>query len=243
MEKVLIITGGNKGLGLALSKEYHKNGYQIISIARNNISKLYAIEQYSCDLSKLENIESTFKEIFNHLDLKKIKKIVLINNAATLGVINSIDHLTPVNISYAINLNLTAPMVINSIFIRKLKNKNIEKKIFNISSGAAINPYSSWSTYCTSKAGLDMMTKVIAKEQKDAKNKVTIATIYPGVLDTNMQVELRNTPKEKFKHVQRFIDLFEQNELTSPTKAAQIIFDLDNCNTLKNGQIVDIRHL
>ena len=61
MEKILIITGGSKGLGLGLAKEYHKNGYRIISISRSNIKKLYALEQYQCYLSKTETIEIIVK--------------------------------------------------------------------------------------------------------------------------------------------------------------------------------------
>lgn len=243
MDKIAIITGGNKGIGLALSKEYHRNGYQVISIARNTINKLYSVEQYQCDLSVLEEIEPTFKAIFEHLDLTKTKKIILINNAADLGIVTTVDNLKPEDIAYTMRVNLTAPMIINSIFIKELRNQNFEKKIINISSGAAINAYESWSMYCSSKAGLDMMTKVIAKEQKEAKNKVSIANIYPGVVDTDMQAKARNTSKENFKSVQRFIDLFEKNELASPKQVAKAIFDLDNLNKLKNGQIVDVRNL
>ena len=98
----------------------------------------------------------------------------------------------------------------------KRENVNLEsyagkKKILNISSGAAVNPYESWSLYCTSKAGVDMMTKVLSKEQKRLKKGVKIVSIYPGIVDTDMQEKARNTPKEKenkkneFKNIQTLI--------------------------------------
>ena len=87
-----------------------------------------------------------------------------------------------------------------------------------------------------------MMTRVISKEQKDIKNGVSVVSIYPGIVDTDMQAEARNTPKEKFKSVQRFIDFYEKGELSSPKQVAEKIFHLDSSGELKNGRILDIRN-
>ncbi len=241
MENILIITGGSKGLGLGLAKEYHRNGYRIISISRSKIKKFYAFEQYQCDVSDVKSIEETMIEIFSHLDKSQTKNITLINNAGTLGTVNTLEHIEPTEINYTINVNLVAPLVFCSQFIKLTKNWNCKKQLFNISSGAAINPYESWAMYCSSKAGLDMITKVIAKEQKELKNGVSIVSIYPGVVETAMQVQLRKTPKEKFKSVQRFIDLYEHGDLFTPKQVAEKIYRLDKSGELKNGRILDIR--
>jgi len=97
--------------------------------------------------------------------------------------------------------------------------------------------------YCASKAGVDMMTKVISKEQKEVPNGVSIVSIYPGVVDTDMQAEARNTPKENFKSVQRFIDFYEHGDLVSPKIVAEQIFHLDISGELKNGRILDVRNV
>jgi benzil reductase ((S)-benzoin forming) len=241
MENILIITGGSKGLGLGLAKEYHKNGYRIISISRSKIKKFYAFEQYQCDVSDVKKIKETMIKVFSHLDKSQTKNITLINNAGTLGTVNTLEHIEPTEINYTINVNLVAPLVICSQFIKLTKNWNCKKQLFNISSGAAINPYESWAMYCSSKAGLDMMTKVIAKEQKELKNGVSIVSIYPGVVETAMQVQLRKTPKEKFKSVQRFIDLYEHGDLFTPEQVSEKIYRLDKSGELKNGRILDIR--
>ncbi|REE82014.1 benzil reductase ((S)-benzoin forming) [Lutibacter oceani] len=243
MDNVLIITGGNKGLGFGLSKEYHKNGYRVISIARSKIEKLYTLEQYQCDLSKSETIESVVNEIFSHLDKNTTKVLTLINNAGDLGTVNKIENISPEEISYTIKVNLIAPLILNSLFIKLSKGWECKKKIINISSGAAINPYESWSMYCASKAGVDMMTKVLSKEQKEIKNGVKIVSIYPGIVDTDMQAKARNTPKEQFKSVQRFIDFYEHGELFTPKQVAEKIYKLDIKGKLKNGRILDIRNV
>jgi benzil reductase ((S)-benzoin forming) len=242
MEKILIITGGNKGIGNGIAKEYHNNGYRVISIARNSIEKLYSLEQYRADLSDINSIEKCLTEIFTHLDPNATQSITLVNNAGNLGPVDTIEHLSPSQIDYTIRVNLTAPLILNSLFIKLAKDWPCKKQILNISSGAAINPYESWVMYCSSKAGLDMMTRVISKEQKDQKNGVSVVSIYPGVVDTDMQAEARNTPREKFKSVQRFIDFYEKAELSTPKQVAEKIYRLDSLGELKNGRILDIRN-
>ena len=243
MEKILIITGGSKGLGLGLAKEYHKNGYRIISISRSKIKKFYAFEQYQCDVSDVKKIEEIMSEIFSHLDNSQTKNITLINNAGTLGTVNTIEHIEPKEINYTIGVNLIAPLVFSSQFIKLTKTWSCKKQLFNISSGAAINPYESWAMYCSSKAGLDMMTKVVSKEQKELKNGVSVVSIYPGIVDTEMQSKARNTPKDNFKSVQRFIDFYEHGDLFTPKQVAEKIYRLDQSGELKNGRILDIRNV
>ena len=243
MEKILIITGGSKGLGLGLAKEYHKNGYRVISISRSKAEKLYFEEQYQCDLSKNEIIESVVKEIFLHLDKNNTQQLTLINNAGDLGTVNTLENLVPDEISYPIQVNLTAPLVLSSQFIKSSKEWNCKKQIINISSGAAVNPYESWVMYCASKAGLDMMTKVVSKEQKELANGVSIVSIYPGIVDTDMQEKARNTPKEHFKAVQRFIDFHKHGDLFSPEQVAKQIYLLDVGGELKSGRILDVRNV
>ncbi len=97
--------------------------------------------------------------------------------------------------------------------------------------------------YCSSKAGLDMMTKVISKEQKEIMNGVSIVSIYPGIVDTDMQAEARNAPKENFKSVQRFIDFYENGDLFTPKHVAEKIYQLDISGELKNGRILDVRNI
>ena len=52
MKKIVIITGGSKGLGFGLANEYLKNDYSVISISRSKVENLPGVEQYQCDLSK-----------------------------------------------------------------------------------------------------------------------------------------------------------------------------------------------
>jgi benzil reductase ((S)-benzoin forming) len=243
MEKIVIITGGSKGLGLGLANEYLKNGYRVISIARSINENLDDVEQYQCDLSKTNTIENTITAIFSLLNPNNISNLTLINNAGVLGEINSVENLSPSDISNTLQVNLVAPLILTSLFIKLSKDWNCKKQLFNISSGAAITPYESWSMYCASKSGIDMMTKVISKEQENLNNGVRIVSIYPGIVDTNMQTEIRNTPRENFKSIQRFIDFHKDGDLFTPKQVAQKIYQLESSGELKNGRILDVRNV
>ena len=113
---------------------------------------------------------------------------------------------------------------------RFIKTYPTEKKlILNISSGAANKAIASWSTYCATKSALDSLTAVIDEEKHQ---NLKILSISPGVVDTNMQEEIRNSDPKNFPLHQNFVDYYSKNELISPklvaVKLLQIIEKRDD---------------
>ena len=133
-----------------------------------------------------------------------------------------------------------APLVLTSEFIKHTKSMTCRKLIINISSGAANKAIFGWSLYCSTKAALDMMTKTVGLEQSQDNNGVKIISVHPGVVDTQMQAEIRKTDKAAFKDVERFIDLKESGSLADPGRIGSEIFKLDLDN-ITNGAIIDFR--
>jgi benzil reductase ((S)-benzoin forming) len=243
MSKVLIITGGSKGIGNSLVNKYAEEGYRIYSLSRTLVDGRRNLKNISVDLSDCGAAVSILETILDSINLNKLTEILLINNAGSLGSISTIENNSTESIQKTIALNLSTPIALTSCFIDHLKLSNIKKRIVNISSGAAIKPYEGWTVYCSSKAGLDMATKTIAAEQNDSKNPVKINAIYPGVVETDMQTQIRETDKRDFKNVQRFIELKKDNKLFTPDYVANKIHLLDIENTLENGEIIDIRNI
>ncbi|WP_134385255.1 SDR family NAD(P)-dependent oxidoreductase [Flavobacterium psychrophilum] len=241
MKKILIITGGNKGIGSGIVWAYKNNDYQIISIARTlNLSLEYKeVRQIILDLSKTEDLENTFSQILNTIDENTIKRIIFINNAGTLGKIGRLENNSSSDIQNAIQVNTITPFLLTSIFLKETQNWNCSKKIINISSGAAVKPYYGWSLYCASKAAIDMMTKAVAVEQETIKNRTKIIAIYPGVVDTDMQFQIRKSSLENFIDIQRFIDLKESNSLINIETIGQEIFKIDALENYPNGAILN----
>lgn len=238
---ILIITGGSKGIGRALAEKYVSENYKVYSLSRS-IVDIQNVTQISVDLSNLQETSKTFKMLFEEILKQEISSITLINNAGRLGTISNLENLETKDIAKTIQLNTTTPLILSSIFIDKTRNFDSKKQIINISSGAAKNAYQGWSIYCTSKAAIDMITRAIATEQEDLENGVKCISIYPGVVDTNMQTTIRSTSEENFKNRQRFIDLKEENQLYTPKFVAKSIYKIDIENLLESGDIVDIRN-
>lgn len=242
MSKILIITGGNKGIGSGIILAYKQNGYQIISIARTkNESSFYNdIVQIQMDLCNISSIENIFSKVVRNCNSETLKELILINNAGTLGTISTLESIETSVIESVIQLNVIAPFILNSIFLRETKNWTSTKRIVNISSGAAIKPYYGWSVYCATKAAMDMMTRVIAVEQDTIENGVKIIAIYPGVVDTAMQEQIRTSDSQNFMDVERFIEYKKSGSLVSTEIVGKEIFQIVNSNNYQNGAILKV---
>ncbi|MCG8184111.1 SDR family NAD(P)-dependent oxidoreductase [Tenacibaculum piscium] len=239
---IIIITGGSKGIGKALTKKYASENYQVISLARTS-SKVKNAQHISVDLSDIKVTENVFNTLLNTIINQKITSITLVNNAGRLGKIANLENLEANDISKSIQLNVTTPLILSSLFIKKIQYLTCKKQIINISSGAAKKPYEGWSVYCSSKTAIDMLTKTIALEQAELQNGVKCIAIYPGVVATDMQIQIRNTNETNFKNVQRFIDLMKNKELYTPKFVADTIYKIDTENQLSNGDVFDIRNI
>lgn len=238
---IIIITGGSKGIGKALVKKYASENYKVFSLART-ASLLESVQNISVDLSDLTVTEKKFTSLLKEILLQKITSITLVNNAGRLGKIGDLENLETNDIAKSIQLNTTTPLILSSLFIKMTQEFVCKKQIINISSGSAKSAYQGWSVYCTSKAAIDMMTKAIATEQNEKENGVKCVSIYPGVVDTSMQTQIRDTHESDFTSLQRFVDLKNNNELYSPDFVANSIYKIDIKNQLKNGDIIDIRN-
>lgn len=162
------------------------------------------------------------------------KKIYLINNAGALGPIKPVGKLTADAIVEAYTLNLIAPTVLTNAFINCYNTTDTEKVILTISSGAGKNPIDGWSTYCASKAGIDMFSRVVDAEQnvraKHAQDNIhkgfKIFSISPGVVNTQMQTEIRSASKDDFSRIEDFKKYKETDQLADPKNISKKYFEI-----------------
>lgn len=239
MRKILIITGGSKGIGKGIIDAYLADNYYIFSIARSVNNELSEVNQITFDLSKTDGIRNLISELISKINSNEVEQITLINNAGTLGNIGRVEDIA--DIATTVALNTVAPLLLVSSFIALTKNWKAKKHIINISSGAAYKPYYGWTVYCATKAAIDMMTKTIALEQEAVENGVKIIAIYPGVVDTEMQAKIRKSDKDSFASIDRFLDLKANNALANATTVGRQLFEIDNSD-IANGSLISVNN-
>ncbi len=242
MDKILIITGGSKGIGSGIVAAYLNQGYRVFSISRtlNTSAAFAAVQQITLDLSHTQQLEQALESIFSTLVPTAITQLTLLNNAGTLGQIGPLNTLSSADIEKTVQLNTIAPLVLTAKFLSLSQNWPISKQVINISSGAAAKPYHGWVVYCSTKAALDMMTQALALEQSSLPNGAKLLSIYPGVVDTDMQSQIRSSDKTAFAALDRFLELKSSGGLASTTDVGQAIFELAQDQSLPNGAIVRI---
>ncbi len=235
------ITGTSRGIGKALSEILLKKGNnKVTGISRNCTIFHNNYEHISLNLSNLEETKS-----FNFPGLEDAEEIVLINNAGVISEIKRIGQQKNENIINDYNVNIVSPSILSNNFIKTFQNYTNKRTILNVSSGAGRHTIDAWSTYCASKAALDMFSKNINIEQSFflKENRIKIFSVAPGVIETSMQEQIRNTSEKDFSDVKKFVNLKNEGMLSSPNETAEklltVIENRDNLSDI----ISDIRNL
>jgi benzil reductase ((S)-benzoin forming) len=238
---VVIVTGASKGIGYELRKQLQALGKKVIGIARTVDQD--ATSFVTADLANTNLLEGILSSIIDE-DIEMATSFTLINNAGIVDPIGLVGNLTAAEIEKSMAVNLTAPIILSNIFINKLRDINMVKRIINISSGAGRNPYEGWGAYCTTKAGLDHFSRVVAMEQTNEKFPVEIVSIAPGIIDTDMQKTIRSSDEGDFPLLDQFITYKEQGILSSAKEtAAKLIAVLEHDDFKAIGPIADVRKL
>ena len=224
MRTVYHITGTSSGLGKSLAETALQDARTIVHGYARRAGITH--ENYFHHLIDLAEIIQLYRFVFP--EPADADKIILINNAGQTGDIRYAGESAAEDIYQTYMVNAVAPHILMNTFIKKYSEHPAEKIIINITSGAASNPYDGWSSYCASKAALNMMSSCIAKEQELRNANIRIFAIAPGVLDTAMQDKLRNTDAHDFSSVGKFTSLHEKHQLADPGISARKIIDIIN---------------
>lgn len=113
-----------------------------------------------------------------------------------------------------------------------------EKRILHVSSGAARNAYPGWSVYCATKAALDHHARATVL---DAAPGLRICSLAPGVIDTDMQAEIRATSLDRFPIRERFEALKREGQLTGAAECALKLVDFVLAGGYGEQPIADLR--
>jgi 3-oxoacyl-[acyl-carrier protein] reductase len=196
----VVVTGGSRGLGLAMAGTLSAAGYRVIAVARSASEGLTAasraamdsnrgaIEFRACDLSDADQIAPLVRALRD--DFGEIYG--LINNAG-LGTSGILASMRDKEVQRLIQLNTVAPILLAKYVLKSMMSQR-EGRIVNIASIVAATGYSGLSVYSATKASLIGFTRSLAREVGPLG--ITINALAPGFIDTEMTNELNDTQRE-----------------------------------------------
>lgn len=218
--KLLIITGGSRGLGKSICDLADKDGWEILELSRSGE------EDYSvfCDLEDLPDGIELARDMIANLQENSYEEIRVILNAGTISPIGLAKTLLNHEIRSGIDI-LGGTAALTGSILNAFEYHNCRKTIVQISSGAALTGKSGWSIYCLVKAGMENWIRAIAEEQKLEQSPFSTMIFDPGIMDTEMQEQIRRCDAQDFPTVSRFIDFKNNGDLRSPELVADRLWN------------------
>lgn len=202
MNKVVIVTGASRGIGRDIATTLAKKGYIVIANYNKSENKAIEVQQnlkkeninidiFKADVSNRDEVKKLVQFVIN-----KYKKIDCVINNAGIDQVKMFLDITDTDWNNMISNNL------NSVFYmcQEVLPYMIHEKngvIINISSIWGVTGASCESHYAVSKAGVDALTKSLAKEM--GPSNIRINSIAPGFIDTEMNNNLNEEEKQEIK--------------------------------------------
>lgn len=230
--KVAIVTGGSKGIGASIVKKLAQNGYIVVLNYNKSEKEAKEIE------NKFDNVYAFKADISNYDEVKalvdftinKFKKIDLLINNAGIDLIKTINDTKIEEFDKVLKTNLYSAFY-TSKEVSKYMINNKSGKIINISSIWGIIGSSCEMAYSVSKAGLDAMTKSLAKEL--GPSNIQVNSIAPGIIDTDMNKFLTEEEKEQI------ISEIPLEHIGNVEDVADCVLFLANANYI-TGQVIQV---
>ncbi len=215
--KLAIVTGHSRGLGRALALQLHADGWQVLGLARHWAAELPAgIEQWRLDLA---DPLPAAERLQAFLAAQKPTQALLINNAALVTEPGPVETVSLAALSASVRVGLEAVLLLSAAFVGALRTCP-DKRIVHISSGLGRRAMAGAAPYCAVKAGMDHLSRAMAMDEARQAQPARIVSLAPGIIDTDMQVQLRSGDPDKFPERDRFAEFKASGALETPEAVA-----------------------
>lgn len=198
--KTAIITGGSKGLGLAMAAGLASAGANIMIVNRNEKDGIEAAEQLSkefgikaiafcADVSNVEQTQNMAK-----VAIERFGKIDILINSAGINIRGAIDELSPEDFDAVMNINVKGTWLCSRAVTPFMKTQK-SGKIINLASTLGLVGLSNRTPYTSSKGAVVQMTRALALEL--APFNINVNAICPGPFLTEMNLSIADTDEGK----------------------------------------------
>lgn len=250
-----LVTGASRGMGAAIARQLLQRGDTLVCISRTSSEDLAAqalaagarLEQWTLDLADSYAAAQRVEAWLGARGGDDFASVTLVNNAATLTQPAPLEDTDAAELVRALRVGLEAPLLLTSVFLRATRGWRARRegqcKVLNISSGLGRSAMASQAGYCAVKAGLDHFSRSVALDQSHAPHPARIVSLAPGVIDTDMQVQLRAGDPARFPDHARFVQLETGRHLDSPAAAAAKVIAYLQRSDFGSKPVADVREV
>lgn len=248
-QHLYILTGASRGMGLAIAQQLLTPGNNLLCISRHANDALATaaqqshvpLTQWTQDLSDGQGASQRLRDWLVSLDAAAYASVTLINNAGVIPRIGPLSQADAPDLAQALRVGLEAPMQLCAAFLGATEHWGIPRKVLNISSGLGRSAMASQAGYCAAKAGMDHFTRCMALDEALKPFGAKVCSLAPGVIDTDMQVQLRGAASNAFPDQAKFAQLKANGLLSSaPQAASQVLAYLARADFGQNP-VADVR--
>ncbi|MCP5272584.1 MAG: SDR family NAD(P)-dependent oxidoreductase [Burkholderiaceae bacterium] len=244
--KLFIVTGASRGLGRAIAEQLLQPSHHVLAIARRTDPALETLARergarvtaWSQDLA---DAPAAAQRLATWLAQQPAADAVLINNAAALSTPAPLGDSALDELSLAARVGLEAPLLLSAAFLRATRDWGTDRRILNISSGLGRRAMAGSASYCAVKAGMDHFSRAVALEEAARPGGARIVSLAPGIIDTDMQVQLRSADRSRFPDGAQFEAFKTEGRLDSPEAAAAKVLRFLARNDFGQEPVSDVR--
>lgn len=239
-----ILTGASRGLGLALTERLLAQGHRVLAISRRAVPAAPATGElihWVADLADAAPVAARLAAWLAVQDASRIASATLVNNAGVVSRLAPLSAVDSADLSNALRVGLEAPLLLTAAFLRATEAWTMPRKVLLISSGLGRRPMAGSASYCTAKAGMDHLARTVALEEAAKPHGARIVSLAPGVIDTDMQQQLRSSDPVLFPERELFVNLKATSRLDTPAQAAANVLRVLARTDFGSQPVTDVR--
>lgn len=234
----ILITGTSSGIGLGLAEEYLKRGHEVWGISRREAGDpLRGAKGYHHLQLDLTDYERVHAEIPGFLGrTKRLDTVVL--NAGILGTIGWMNEVPLEEMKRVMEINVWANKVLLDLLLERVEEIGL---VAGMSSKASLRSTQGWGPYSMSKAGLNMLMNIYAKEYPETH----FVAFAPGLVDSEIQETIWNIKEtDKYPTIKKLQDARHTETMPDARKAAPMLIDgMKKAMEYDSGSFVDVRDM
>ncbi len=255
-QRLVILTGASRGLGAAMAEQLLDADTVMLCLSRNRHPTLAtraatvqaALEEWPRDLAHGVAVTDEVEAWLRTFDAQRFDSAVLINNASVIATPGPSDGCTSAELASALRVGLEAAILLAAAFLRATGTWRIDRRVLNISSGLGRRAMAGSAIYGVAKAGMDHYSRVVALDEAhraetagDKSLAARIVSLAPGVIDTDMQAQLRAADVAGFPNRAYFEQQHAQGLLMSAEDAARRVLAYLTRDDFGSQPVADIR--